>query len=285
MGRWRAAVPIVLALVVALTASVFLYKWTKKRMAPEVVVKEKVKTVQVAVAKVDLHAGTKLGPEMVTSGRFLEENLPPGFHSDPKKLIGRVVITPLKAKELVLESKLAPLSVETGGIAAIITPGKRAMAVKGSKVLGMSGLIRPGDRVDILMMSKDPKTKEDMNKIVFENVRVLATGSQLGADPEGKPSSVDTYTVEVTPEEGERLALASEMGSLRFALRNVTDAETVLTTGATLKETLAYYRPIVPTDRSRVKPERVAKRVRVRAVPRGGSIEIIKGLKRSVEKF
>jgi pilus assembly protein CpaB len=214
---------------------------------------------------------------MVAPGRFLEENLPPGFHSDPKKLIGRVVVTPMKAKELVLESKLAPLSVETGGIAAIITPGKRAMAVKGSKVLGMSGLIRPGDRVDILMMTGD------VNKIVFENVRVLATGSQLGADPEGKPSSVDTFTVEVTPEEGERLALASEMGSLRFALRNVTDAETVLTTGATLKETLAYYRPIVPTDRSRVKPVRGVRRVR--AVPRGGSIEIIKGLKRTTSKF
>ena len=277
MGRWRAAVPIVLALVVALTASVFLYKWTKKRMAPEVVVKEKVKTVQVAVAKVDLHAGTKLGPEMVISGRFLEENLPPGFHSDPNKLIGRVVVTPMKAKELVLESRLAPLSVETGGIAAIITPGKRAMAVKGSKVLGMSGLIRPGDHVDILMMTGD------VNKIVFENVRVLATGSQLGTDPEGKPSSVDTYTVEVTPEEGERLALASARGSLRFALRNVTDAETVLTTGATLKETLAYYRPVVPTDRSRLKPVRGVSRRR--AVPTGGSIEIIKGLKRTTSKF
>jgi pilus assembly protein CpaB len=277
MGRWRAAIPIVLALVVALTASVFLYRWTKKRMAPEVAVKEKVQTVQVAVAKVGLHAGTKLGPEMVTSGHFSEENLPAGFKTDPKKLIGRVVITPMKAKELVLESKLAPLSVKTGGIAAIITPGKRAMAVKGSKVLGMAGLIRPGNHVDILMMTGD------VNKIVFENVRVLATGSQLGTDPEGKPSSVDTYTLEVTPEEGERLALASARGSLRFALRNVTDAETVLTTGATLKETLAYYRPVVPTDRSRLKPVRGVSRRR--AVPTGGSIEIIKGLKRKTSKF
>ena len=277
MGRWRAAVPIVLALVVALTASVFLYKWTKKRMAPEVAVKDKVKTVQVVVAKADLHAGTKLGPEMVAPGRFLEENLPAGFHSDPKQLIGRIVIAPMKAKELVLESKLAPLSVKTGGIAAIITPGKRAMAVKGGKVLGMAGLIRPGNRVDILMMTGD------VNKIVFENVRVLATGSQLGTDPEGKPSSVDTYTVEVTPEEGERLALASARGSLRFALRNVTDAETVLTTGATLEETLAYYRPVVPTDRSRLKPVRGVSRIR--AVPTGGSIEIIKGLKRTTSKF
>ena len=173
--------------------------------------------------------------------------------------------------------------LKTGGIAAIITPGKRAMAVKGGKVLGMAGLIHPGNHVDILMMSNDPKTKEALNKIVFENVRVLATGSQLGTDPEGKPSSVDTYTVEVTPEEGERLALASARGSLRFALRNVTDAETVLTTGATLEETLAYYRPVVPTDRSRLKPLRGVSRRR--AVPTGGSIEIIKGLKRKTSKF
>jgi pilus assembly protein CpaB len=286
MGRWRVAVPIVLALLVAAGASVFLYKWTKRRMAPEVVVEEKVKTVQVVVAKVYVPAGTKLTRETLTLARFLEESLPSGYHTDVGRLVERVVITPLKEKELILESRLAPVSVKLGGISALITPGKRAMAISGGKVMGMAGLIRPGDRVDILMNTKDPETKTETNKIVFENVRVLAAGTQLGPDPEGKPSPVDMYTVELTPEEGERLALASGKGSLRFALRNVTDVETVLTTGATLKETLAYYRPIVPTDRSRLKPIAKPRRViRTVAPRRGYTVEIIKGLKRSIDEF
>jgi pilus assembly protein CpaB len=285
MGRWRAAVPIILALLVALAASVFLYRWTKRRVAPEVAVRERVQTVQVVVAKVDLPAGTKLKEEVMTTGSFLEESLPPGYRSDPKQLMDRIVVTPMKAKEPILESRLAPTSVKTGGVAAIVTPGKRAMTVKGNKVLGVTGFIRPGDYVDIVMLTIDPETREQITKIAFENVRVLATGNQLVADPEGKKSSVDTYTLEVTPEEAERLSMADAKAGLRFALRNVTDSETVLTAGATLKETLAYYRPIEPTDRTKVEPAREVRRVE-RAVPRKGyTVEIIKGLKRTIDEF
>jgi pilus assembly protein CpaB len=121
-----------------------------------------------------------------------------------------------------------------------------------------------------------------INKVVFENVRVLATGKQLGRDPKSKTSSVKSYTVEVTPEEAERLAIADKKGKFLFALRNVTDSETVLTTGATLKEALAYYRPVVPTDRHKPKPVGITGRPVTR---RGYSVEIIKGLKRTKKQF
>ena len=134
-------------------------------------------------------------------------------------------------------------------MSAILKPGKRAISIKGTKVLGLSGLVKPGDRVDVLLITTNPKTKESVNKTVFENVRVLATGTQLVENDEGKPSPVDNYTLEVTPEEGEKLVLASTKGKLQFALRNMLDTETVLTTGATLSETLASYRPIVPTKK------------------------------------
>ena len=95
---------------------------------------------------------------------------------------------------------------------------------------------------------------------------------------------MDAYTLEVTPEEAERLVLAEAKGGLRFALRNVTDTETVLTTGATLRETLAYYRPIEPTDRSKAEP--VPRARRARALPKKGyTIEVIKGLKRTIDEF
>ena len=213
MDRWRAVLPIVLALVVAVVASVFIYKWMKKQTAPKEMAKiEEVKLKEVAIAEVDLPVGTQLKSEMIKSVSFLEDSLPPGYFSDPNKLVGRIVISPLKRQELILESRLASSDVTRGGMAAILKPGKRAVSIAGNKVLGVSGLVNPGDRVDILLTSSDNKTKTKVNKTVFENVLVLATGTQLSRNPEGKPSPVDSYTLEVTPEQGEKLILAASAG-------------------------------------------------------------------------
>ena len=289
MERWRAFVPIVLALLIAVAASFLLYKWMKKQTAPKKVAK--VKTVQIAIAEVDLHAGTKLKAEMMKMVPFLEESLPPGHFSDLDKPTGRIVVAPIKRQELILESRLAPKDVKRGGMAAILKPGKRAVSIAGNKVLGLSGFINPGDRVDILLTTADPKKPEEkVNKTVFENVLVLATGTQLSRNAEGKPSPVDNYTLEVTPEQGEKLVLAASQGKIHFALRSVLDRETVLTTGATPPEILASYRPIDPTKRA--KSKRAIKEggrypgVR-RAAParKGFTLEVIKGLNRTVKNF
>ena len=282
MGRWRAVVPIVLALVVAVVASFLLYKWMKKQTAPKKVAE--VKTVQVVVAEVDLHPGMKLKSEMMKTVSYLEESLPMGHFIAPEKAAGRVVITPMKRQELILESRLAPATVKQGGMAAIITPGKRAVSIAGNKVLGSSGLINPGDHVDILL------TAGGKNKTVFENVLVLATGPRLRRNPEGKPSPVKVYTLEVTPEQGEKIILAASSGKIHFALRSVLDTETVLTTGATRKEILAGYRPVDPSER--VKSKEVLKEGgrstgvgRAAPAEKGFTLEVIKGLNRQIKKF
>jgi pilus assembly protein CpaB len=282
MGRWRAVVPIVLALVVAVVASFLLYKWMKKQTAPKKVAE--VKTVQVVVAEVDLYPGMKLKSEMMKTVSYLEESLPMGHFIAPEKAAGRVVITPMKRQELILESRLAPATVKQGGMAAIITPGKRAVSIAGNKVLGSSGLINPGDRVDILL------TAGGENKTVFENVLVLATGPRLRRNSEGKPSPVNVYTLEVTPEQGEKIILAANSGKIHFALRSVIDTETVLTTGATRKEILAAYRPVDPSER--VKSKEVLKEGgrstgvgRAAPAEKGFTLEVIKGLNRQIKKF
>ena len=290
MERWRAVVPIVLALVIAVVASVLIYKWMKKQTAPEKVA-EKAKIVQIAVAEVEIPAGTKLKSEMMKTVYFLEESLPQGYFSTPEKAVGRIVVTPIKRTELILESRLAPKDVKRGGMAAILKPGKRAVSVAGNKVLGLSGLINPGDRVDILLTTADPKKPEaKLNKTVFENVLILATGTQLSRNAEGKPSPVDNYTLEVTPEQGEKLVLAASQGKIHFALRSVSDRETVLTTGATHPEILASYRPVEPTKRAKSKLaiKEGGRHTRVRrgaSAGKGFTLEVIKGLNRSVQNF
>lgn len=298
MERWRVVVPIALALIVAVLGSIFLYNWIKKQTAPrEAVVKEEIKTQNVAVAVGLLNPGTKITAAMIKdqtsikTAPFLEDSLPPGHFTDPNNLIGRIVLSPIRSKELILESRLAPTDVKRGGLAAILKPGKRAVSVSGNKILGISGFIKPGDHVDMLLLTKDPETKKQVNKTVFENVLVLATGTQLVENPEGKQSPVDIYTLEVTPEQGEKVTLAAASGKLQFALRSVLDNETVLTTGATHPEILASYRPIDPTKRvpskkavaERIKTKRVGKAVR--AQRQGFTLEVIKGLNRKIQKY
>lgn len=244
MGKWKAIVPIALALVIALTLTIFLYTWVKRQTTEKETVQAESKTVSVVVAAADLPWGTKLESKMTDTLPYLKESLPPGYSSSPESLEGRVLISPLRLNQPILEPCLAPVSVTTGGVSAIVTPGKRALAVKGDKVIGLSGFIRPGNRVDVLVTITVPKTKKEITKTVLENLLVLATGIEIQEKSEGgKPHSVDVYTLEVTPDEGERLALASAKGKLHFALRNVTDRETVLTKGATISGTVASFRP------------------------------------------
>jgi len=244
MGRWKAVIPIALALIIAAGGSFFLYKWVKRQTAPKEVVRIETEAVPVAVAALDLPWGTKLEEEMIKTVAFLKESLPPGYSSDAGALKNRVLITQIKQNEPIVEYRLAPGSVTGGGVPAIVKPGNRAIAVKGDKVIGISGFIVPGNRVDVLVTLTDPRRKRVVTKTVLENLLVLATGSQMQENAEGKPAPVDVYTLEVTPKDAERLCLAATQGRLQFALRNVVDAETVLTWGATVPKMLASFRPV-----------------------------------------
>lgn len=244
MGRWKAVVPIVLAVIIAAGGSFFLYKWIQRKTAPPELAKIETVTVPVAVAAADLPWGTKLKPDMIKTIAFLSESLPPGYFSDASVLENRVLISPLKRNEPIVEHKLAGEGVAGGGVSSVLKPGKRAVAVKGDKVIGISGFIKPGDRVDVLVTITDPRRKREVTKVVLENIFVLATGTQMQENAEGKPAPVDVYTLEVTPKDAEKLALVATQGRLQFALRNITDAETVLTDGVTVSEALASFRPI-----------------------------------------
>ena len=167
---------------------------------------------------------------------YLKESLPAGHFTDPAALVGRTNIYPLKAGEPLFESKLAPTTVSQGGVAALVTPKKRAMGVKVDKVVGVSGFIHPGNRVDVLVtLSRSDRQNEPMTKIVLENILVLATGTELEkSGKQEKPAQVDVITLEVTPEEGEKLALAAQEGKLQLALRNYPTTATSDTRGTTI---------------------------------------------------
>jgi len=115
------------------------------------------------------------------------------------------------------------------------------------------------NHVDVLVTIEDPKTEKDVTKMVLENILVLATGTEMQSDGKGQPAPVDVYTLEVTPEQGENLALASSKGTLQFALRNSKDKETVLTEGATVERALTSLFKPGPKKVAKTRTRRVAR--------------------------
>jgi pilus assembly protein CpaB len=171
----------------------------------------------------------------------------------------------------------------------VIKPGKRAIAVKGDKVIGISGFINPGNRVDVLVTVKDPEKKEEKTKTFLENIPVLATGTQIQQNEKGEPAPVDVYTLEVTLEEAEKLALAASEGKLQLALRSVIDGDEVYTEGITIPELLASYSYTKPEPVIKTKPvvKRTPRKKKIgRWTPRRAvTVEIIKGTEVSKKKF
>jgi len=249
MNKWSGFLPITVALIIALGGSIFTYSWIKKQASLNHIATDKADAVSIAVAAHDLPWGAQITKEDIQMVPFLKESITPDYFTDVSKLEGRVAIAALKEKEPILESRLAPTSVTSGGISAVVKPGKRALAVKGDKVIGISGFIKPGNRVDVLVTLKDPRTDEEMNKLVLQDILVLATGTEVAKEGRGEKGTapVDVYTLEVTPEEGEKLALAATEGKLQFALRNTTDGEKVYTKGASIPDALSSYNFSKPT--------------------------------------
>ena len=136
MGNWKTIAPIVISIVIAIAGTVFIYKWINLKTSPTEVVKVSAEAVPIAVAAVDLQWGTKLKPEMIKTAPFLKESLPVGHFTRTEDLNNRVVIAQLKKGEPVVEHRLAPESVQTGGVSAVLEPGKRAVAGKVGRAPG-----------------------------------------------------------------------------------------------------------------------------------------------------
>jgi len=285
MKSLKTFLPIALSLVIAAGGSFTLYKWIQgKQGAGKEIVHVQADASPVIVAAGDLAWGTKLKPEMLKTTPYLKESLPEGHFTRLPDITGRVLISPVKANDPITVHKLAPNSIETGGVAAVLKPGKRAIAVKGDKVIGISGFINPGNRVDVLVTIEDPKKKEDKTKTILENILVLATGTQIQENDKGEPAPVDVYTLEVDPEDGEKLALAATEGRVQLALRSTLDTETVLTTGVTIPKMLAAF------GYAEEKPKPAAARKNRPAIrrwiPRNTvTVDIIKGTDTSQKKF
>lgn len=232
MKNTRAYVMIGFAVLAALMAVVFASRWISQQA--------NLSTHKVAVAAVDINLGTRLTPEMIRLADWPAGSVPKDSFTDLKTLDTRVTRTSLQRGEPLMESKLAQRGA-TGGLSAVVADGKRAMTVRVNDVIGVAGFALPGNFVDILVSTQEEASKNgnkelSISKLVLERILVLAVAQESNQN-DTKPKVVNAVTLEVTPEQAEKLDLARSVGQLSLVLRNQVDLKPTQTDGAT-KQTL-----------------------------------------------
>ncbi|GAB3545512.1 Flp pilus assembly protein CpaB [Noviherbaspirillum agri] len=220
MKNTRALVMIGVSVLVGLLAVLAAAQWVARQTS--------MATTKVVVAARDLDVGTPLAPNVLQVVDWPASSVLKGAFDDTKKLDARVLNTNVQRGEPLLETKLAPVGAKAG-LSAVITEGRRAMTVKVNEVVGVAGFALPGNYVDIMVNAEDEQKKQ-VSKIVLEQILVLAVAQDQVV--EGKAKVVSAVTLEVTPEQAEKLDLARSIGSLSLVLRNQVDRNPTVTAGA-----------------------------------------------------
>jgi pilus assembly protein CpaB len=276
MNRTRLMIIGVLALALGAFVSFTVYKTLVARTASN-----SDPGVDAVVAAVDIPIGAKIDNKDVRVAKFPASNIPPGAPSRLSQVLGRGVVLAIGKGEFVLPSKLAAENAGSG-LPGLIPPGMRAVSVRVNEVVAVAGFVVPGTRVDVLLTG-NPGGPEQQTTTVLENVAVIAAGQRLERNSAGEPQMTPVITLLVSPDDAQKLTLASTEGHIQLTLRNPLDTKQEAIPAV---KTGALYRTLtVGSNNPAPKPK--LKRVTVTAPPPPSvyTIEMIRGTKKEEEKF
>lgn len=279
MNRNRLLLIGILALGVGALVSYMVYTTLRRTVATV-----KQANTQVVVAAIDLQVGARLEDKDLREVRLPGADLPQGYYQNKADVLGRGVVVPIAKGEFILPSKLAAENAGAG-LPSLIPPGMRAVSVRVNEVVAVAGFVIPGTRVDVLLTGNPRGTDEPLTTTVLENVEVLAAGQKLQRSAQGEPQSVPVITLLVSPEDAQKLTMASNEGRIQLALRNPLDtSEENL---AVLRDSSLYRVAGAERDPAprRTRVRRVAAAPKAAPAPSMYVVEMIKGDKRDVAKF
>jgi pilus assembly protein CpaB len=240
MAERRFTIVIYVAIATAAAATFGVYRVLDKTRQ-----ESKIPVRTVVVAARDLPEGTRIEQGMVSAKDWPAATVPEGAFSHPDSLVGRVTRVPVFTGEPMVPGRLAPAGT-AGGLEVKIGVGKRAMAIRINDVAGIAGLIQPNSRVDVLVSLRDDIAQgKQVAKLFMENMRVLSVGTQVERGADGQAIQATTATLEVTPQEAERLMIASSSGSIQLVLRGYGDPDSVKTKGAMSGDVIASLGQVV----------------------------------------
>jgi len=232
-------------------------------------------TTQIVAATNDTPAGVALADNDVTLLDWPSDMVLPGSFTKKEDVLGHPLIHSLGAKEPILKRDLG-MEGSGIGLSTKIPPGMRATAIKSNEIVGVAGFLYPGSHVDVLCTLTVPNNVGPLTQTVLQDVEVLTAGQTIEPDPQGKPQQVDVVTLLLTPEDSQKLQLASTQGAIQFVLRNGTDKQTAELHAARLDQLVPMPKPPTVVVKG--------KRVPVKAQPTY-TLEVIQGTKATVHKF
>src|SRR6266849_6452805 len=277
MNRKRLLMIGVLALALGAFVSALVYKNMQSR-GPSAE-----SGVDVVVAANDIQVGSKVEEHDVHLVKFPPTSLPAGAYTTRSQVLGRGVVVPIAKGEFVLPSKLAPENAGAG-LPSLIPPGMRAVSVRVNEIVSVAGFVTPGTRVDVLLTGTPNGSSEPQTTTVLQNVAVIASGHTLERSASGEAQSTPVITLLASPEDAERLTLASAEGKIQLSLRNPLDTHSDPVDAANAKG--LYKGGTVAPPRTIVHPIKQQKTEKPAPSPSVLSIEVYQGDKKpDVVKF
>ncbi len=283
MNRNRLLLIGLLALLFAALLTIVAYRSITKKVAGM-----NQRTSRVVVAAKDLNIGAKLQAGDVQEIELPVSALPAGYFPEAAKVVGRGVVASIAKNEVLLETKVAAENAGAG-LPAMIPANMRAVSVQVNEVISVAGFVTPGTRVDVLVTGSpthNPNSPDVMTTTVLENIEVLAAGQKIQPNGEGKPEKVPVITLLVSPEDAQKLTLASMEGKIQLALRNPTDA--TKKDAMPIKNAALYKLPDIPAQPSAAPARRTRGTSKKQVAPPPSKVfvlEIIRGEKRDATNF
>jgi pilus assembly protein CpaB len=282
MNWKRVLTSLTISILIGVIAGGFVYTQFKR-----IAEAKSLPTTQAVVAASDLPLGRRLQATDLRLVTWPASKPLPGMFGNIEDCLGRALVTTVVENEPVLEGKLAPK--EGGaGLSVTIPQGMRAVSVAVNDVIGVAGFVVPGTMVDVLVTGS-AGNGATVTRTILENVRVLAAGPKIEQDRQGKPESAPVITLLVTPEEADKLTMASTQGKIQLALRNVLDSQKVEPPAVNQTALFAGIEAPVPQAPAKVQKSDGKKVVKpapaVPAPPPNFDVEVIRGDKKEVSHF
>ena len=274
MNRTRLIFIGFLALGLGLLASAWAYRSLEERGGSQV------KTQQVMVAAADISVGSRIQEKDVRAVQIAVDATPPGAFGSTKHLLGRGAIVPIAQGEFFINGKNLASENAGSGVSSLIPPGMRAVSVRVGDGSVVGGFIQPRSRVDVLMTGTST-SGEALSQTVLRNIEVLANGTRL--DRNASPSDAQNsplITLLVSPDDAEKLALATAQGRIQLALRNPLDTGQNDVGAVGIHAFYPNQKAPAPLVAHRPKPAPVVHAAA--PVPSSYPVEVIKGDKRDV---